>query len=96
MMFVRVKSEFNINDTYKIQIGSGGFLGCGNSFDISESKFGIFDHVIYREGSLCLQGIYKIDILNFEGNHGEFMVFHDGEFDSENPYRLEVDIKSNK
>lgn len=96
LMFVRVKSEFNINDTYKIQIGSGGFLGCGNSFNISESKFGVFDHVVYNEGSLCLQGIDKIDVLNFEGNYGEFMIFHDGEFDSENPFRLEVDIKNNK
>jgi ABC-2 type transport system permease protein len=89
-----VIAEYKINDLYKIEVSRGGFLACGDILKITKSELWIFDKGIYRESSLCLRGINKIETVDFHYNHAEFLIFHNGEWDSENPFRYEIENKN--
>lgn len=94
LIFGQIKYECKINDTYKIEVSNGGFLSCGENIKIRKSDFGIFEKAIYSESSLCLIGISKIETIRFDKNQAEFLIYHDGKMDSENPYNYKIENKN--
>lgn len=82
--------EKKINNAYTIKTSIGGFLTCGENIKITKSKFLIFEKAVFKDNSLCLKGIYKIDLIEITDNHVELLIYHDGEMDSENPYIYEI------
>ena len=90
----KITAEFKLNETYKIEISSEGLLGCGDTFKITKSEFGIFEKTVFYNNSLCLSGIKKIEILKFNEKLAVFLIYHDGKMDSENPYRYEIESKN--
>jgi hypothetical protein len=91
----RVVNEFTIDDTNKIFVTTGGFLGCGEELNITQSTFGIFDKEVFHiDSNLCLKGIHKIETSKLDEKHAEFLIYHDGQHDSENPYKYEVERKN--
>lgn len=89
-------SRFKINDSYTIEVSTGGFLSCGQIIEIYENKFVMFDKKVLYESSLCLREITKIETIKFDGKQGEFLIYHNGKMDSENPYRYKTEIKDTK
>lgn len=86
--------EIRYNKNLKITVNEPVFLSCGETIEISEKKFGIFYKKIYYDKSVCLTGIYKIIILNYEKNFGEFLIYHDGKMTTFNPDEYYVNIKN--
>jgi len=85
-------SRFKINDSYTIEVLTGGFLSCGQIIDITENRYLIFEKKVHDESSLCLREITKIETVKFDGKHGEFLIYHNGKVHSENPYRYKAEI----
>jgi len=94
LLFGQVKNEYRIDNKIKISVRKGGFLSCGEEINISESKLGLFDKEIYYDSSLCLIGINKIKVVKIDNKHAEFLIYHNGEHDSENPYKYDVERKN--
>lgn len=94
LMFGRVIAEYRINDVYNIEVSRGGFLACGDILKINKSEFWIFDNGIYTESNLCLRGINKIETLEFDINNAKFLIYRNGEWDSENPFKYEIENKN--
>ena len=94
LIFGQTKYEHRINDMYKIEVSIGGFLACGENIKITKSEFVIFEKAIYYGNSLCLKGINKIETIEFNKEHAEFLIYHDAKMDSENPYKYEIDNKN--
>lgn len=92
LLFGRVQREFKVNESTKIAVVSGGLLSCGEGIRVTQSKLIIFDKEILNETHLCLVGIYKIETVRFDDVHAEFLIFHNGEHDSENPYKYETPL----
>lgn len=93
LLFGRVEKEFRLNNDYKISISTGGFMACGENIHITKSKFGIFDKQVFYVRNLCLLGIYDIKTVSVDKKHAEFLIFHNGQNDSENPYKYVVERK---
>lgn len=94
LLFGRILKEFRVNDNIKIIVSTGGFLSCGEIIRITQTKFGLFDKEVHYESSLCLRGIEKIETTKIDNKHAEFLIFHNGQFDSENPYKYDVERKN--
>lgn len=94
LLFGRILKEFRVYDNTKIIVTTGGFLSCGEIISITQTKFGVFDKEVLYESSLCLRGISKIVTTKIDDKHAEFLIFHNGEFDSENPYKYDVERKN--
>jgi len=94
LLFGQKISEYKINDKYKIEVTIGGFLACGENIGITKSTFVIFDREIFHESNLCLRGIRKIEIVDFNEKRADFLIYHNGELDSENPYKYEIENKN--
>jgi len=86
------KSE--INDNHNVEVRIGGFLACGESLVITESKFGILDKQQYVGNNSCVTGIDKIETIEFKENNVEFLIYHDGKTEFENPYKYQPEIKN--
>lgn len=86
--------ENKIDDTNKIAVRTGGFLSCGEIIHITQTRFGIFDKDVFHIDNLCLIGIKKIETVKLDDTHAEFLIYHDGEYDSENPYKYDVERKN--
>ncbi|MBK7639613.1 MAG: hypothetical protein IPJ22_06095 [Bacteroidetes bacterium] len=86
--------EQELDEINKITVTKDGFLECGEIIYISQSKLGIFDKKVFQFNNLCLKGINKIETVKFDEKHAEFLIYHDGEYDSENPYKFEVERKN--
>lgn len=91
LLFGRTIYESKIADSYKIQVTTGGILSCGELIHITETEFLIFDKEILYESSLCLREIKRIETVNFDQDSAEFLIYHNGEMDSENPYKYEIE-----
>ena len=89
-------SRFRINDSYSTEVSTGGFLSCGQIIEIYENKFVVLDKKVLSENSLCLREITKIETIKFDGKQGEFLIYHNGKIESENPYRYKTEIKDIK
>jgi len=94
LIFGEIIYEKEIDENTKIAVMPGGFLGCGEILKIKQTKFGIFDKEVYHIENLCLIGIDKIEIVVLDEKHAEFLIHHNGEFDSENPYKYRVERKN--
>lgn len=91
----QTKKEFEIDTNTKIIVSTGGFFSCGEIIFITQTKFGLFDKEVHYESSLCLRGIKTIETVKIDDKHAEFLIYHSGEMDSENPYNYEVERKNN-
>jgi hypothetical protein len=94
LLFGQVLKEFRINKNNKIIVTTGGFLACGEIIKITQTKFVFFDKDVHYESSLCLKEIEKIEIEKIDDKHAEFLIFHNGFNDSENPYKYVVERKN--
>ena len=90
----RVINEFRRDDTTKISVTKGGFLACGEIIKITQSKFGIFNKEVFHIDNLCVIGIHKIEALKIDEKHIELLIYHNGELDSENPYKYDLERKN--
>jgi ABC-2 type transport system permease protein len=93
LLFGQKLKEFDFDNNKKIIVTNGGFLSCGEIIHITETQFLMFDKEIYYESSLCLQGIEKIEVEKSYNSQIEYLIYHDGKMDSENPYKYEFDIR---
>ena len=93
-LFGRKTYENKIDETHKVIVTSGGLMACGQLIHITKTKFLIFDNEVLYESSLCLRDIKRIDIVRFDSELAEFKIHHNGEFDSENPYRYKIENKN--
>ncbi len=83
-------AKFVINKNHNIEVRVGGFLACGESLIITESKLGVFDKQKYVGNISCVTGISKIETLEFNTNCAEFVIYHDGQTEFDNPYKYRV------
>ena len=89
-IFEQVIAEYKIDESYNIEVSESGFLNCGERISITKSEFGIFRKRILIRTDLCLIGINKIETVVFNENIAEFLIYHNGDYDSENPYKYEI------
>lgn len=87
-------SKSEINENHNVEVRNGGFFACGESLVITKSKFGILDKQHYVGNNFCATGIYKIKTLKFKENNMEFLIYHDGKTEFENPYKYQPEIKN--
>lgn len=90
----RVVYEHKIDETNKISVSTGGFLACGEIINITQTRFGIFDKEVFHIDNLCLIVINKIETIKLDDKHAEFLIYHNGQNDSENPYKYDVERKN--
>jgi len=86
--------ERQIDDKNRISVTTGGFLACGEIINITQTKFVIFDKDVFHIGDLCLEGINKIETIKLDDKQAEFLIYHNGKLDSENPYKYDVERKN--
>lgn len=86
--------ERQLDENYRITVTTGGFLACGDIINITQTSFGIFDKEVFHIGDLCLQGITKIETVKLDDKHAEFLIYHNGKLDSENPYKYDAERKN--
>lgn len=94
LLFGRTIYEHRVTDNLKIGVSTGGILTCGEHIILTESKFGFFDKEVYHDGTLCLKNINHIETKNFDNDSAVFLIYYDGEWDSENPYFYEIENKN--
>ncbi len=94
LIFSTKSYELKIDNQHKIQVTTGGIMACGDIIHMTETKFVIFDKEIYYEGSLCLREITQIKTILFNKDSAEFLIYHNGELDSENPYQYKIENKN--
>ncbi|WP_188363217.1 hypothetical protein [Flavobacterium orientale] len=90
----QVVYQQKIDETNKISVSTNGFLACGEIINITQTRFGIFDKEVFHSDNLCLIGINKIEIIKFDDKHAEFLIYHNGLNDSENPYKYDLERKN--
>lgn len=90
----QVLYEQKIDEINKISVTTGGFLSCGEILNITQTKFGLFDKKVYHIDNLCLIGITKIETVKLDNNYAEFLIYHNGQNDTENPYKYTVERKN--
>lgn len=90
----QVVYEQKIDETNKISVTTGGFLSCGESIHITQTRLGLFDKEVYSIDNLCLSGINKIEAVKLDDKSAEFLIYHNGQYDSENPYKYGMERKN--
>jgi hypothetical protein len=86
--------ERQIDEKNRISVTTGGFLACGEIVNITQTRFVIFDKHVFHIGDLCLLGITNIETIKLDDKHAEFLIYHNGKMDSENPYKYDVERKN--
>ena len=86
--------ERQLDEKNRISVTTGGFLACGEIINITQTRFVIFDKQVFHIGDLCLLGITKIETIKLDDKHSEFLIYHNGKLDSENPYKYDVERKN--
>jgi len=94
LLIGQVVYEQKIDETNKISVSTGGFLACGETINITQTRLGIFDKEVFHINNLCLIGINKIETIKLDDKHAEFLIYHNGQNDSENPYKYDVERKN--
>ena len=89
LVYERILDENN-----RISVTTGGILGCGEIINITQTRFMIFDKQVLHIGDLCLLGINNIETTKLDDKHAEFLIYHNGKLDSENPYKYDVERKN--
>ena len=93
-IFGQLVYERKIDEKNRISVTTGGFLACGEIINITQTSFVIFDKQVFHIGDLCLLGITKIETIKLNDKHAEFLIYHNGKLDSENPYKYNVERKN--
>ncbi len=94
LIFRQLEYEQILDENTKISVTKGGFLACGETINISKTKFCIFDNkIIYIDG-LCLQGINKFETVKIDDELTQILIYHNGKMDSENPYSYNLKTKN--
>ncbi|WP_282039377.1 hypothetical protein [Saccharicrinis aurantiacus] len=94
MIIGRQECEFDLNEKSKIVVRTGGIFSCGESITITQSCFGFFNKEIFNLDNLCLIGIYNIETVILDESFANILIYHNGENDSENPYKYKVERKN--
>ncbi|MGY3795693.1 hypothetical protein ACWNT5_23160 [Aquimarina sp. 433] len=94
MPFHPPKAKFDLNKKHNIEVRDGGFMACGESLFITESTMLILDKIKYVGNNACVTGINKIETLDHKENKVEFLIYHDGKTEFENPYKYQPEIKN--
>jgi hypothetical protein len=90
----QVVYEQRIDENTKISVTTGGFLACGENISITQTRFVIFDKDVFYFENSCLIGIDKIETVKLNDKNAEFLIYHNGKYDSENPYKYDVERKN--
>ncbi|WP_338731401.1 hypothetical protein [Mangrovimonas cancribranchiae] len=85
---------YKVNDELNIKISQEGFLACGEIIRLTKSKLLIFEKELIYDSNQCLRGIDRIETIEFNDKRAEFLIYHNGEMDSENPYHYEIENKN--
>jgi hypothetical protein len=91
LLFEQVIAEYKINDSYKIELTKSGFFTCGERVSITKSELGIFRKKILVRMDLCLISIDRIETIRFNKEGAEFLFYHNRIYNSENPYKYEIE-----
>ncbi|KAB2807726.1 hypothetical protein [Phaeocystidibacter luteus] len=83
-------SVFPLDDTYSISTRIEGLLACGESISITKNRLWIFVETLHSNDP-CLRNVESIDVIDFSPEKLIIYIHHDGDLDSENPYRYEVE-----
>jgi hypothetical protein len=75
-----------MDEQNKISVSTGGFFACGEIIHITQTRFMIFDKTVRQIDDLCLAGIKTIKTINRDNKLVQFIIYHNGKLDSENPY----------
>lgn len=94
LIFGQVVYEQKIDHNTKISVSTGGFLACGENISITQTRLVIFDKDVFYFDNSCLIGIDKIETVKLNDKNAEFLIYHNGQYDSENPYKYEVERKN--
>ena len=94
MPFHPPKAKFEIDKNHNIEVRDGGFMACGESLFITESTLLILDKIKHVGNNSCVIGINKIETLSFKEKDVEFLIYHDGKTEFENPYKYQPEIKN--
>ena len=82
---------YEVNDELNIKISQEGFLACGEIIQLTKSRLLIFEKELIYDTNQCLRGINRIETIKFNKRRAEFLIYHNGEMDSENPYHYEIE-----
>ena len=94
MPFHPPKAKFEIDKKHNIEVRNGGFMACGESLFVTESTLLILDKLKHVGNNSCVTGINKVETINFKENEVEFLIYHDGKTEFENPYKYQPEIKN--
>ena len=94
MPFHPPKAKFEIDKKHNIEVRDGGFMACGESLFITESNLLILDKIKHVGNNSCVIGINKIETLSFKENDVEFLIYHNGKTEFQNPYKYQPEIKN--
>jgi hypothetical protein len=86
--------SYKISDELNMNISQEGFLACGEIIRITKTEFGIFDKELIYDSNQCLIGITKVETVRIDKDGAEFLIYHNRERDSENPYQYEIENKN--
>ncbi|MFK8046663.1 MAG: hypothetical protein AB8B72_14285 [Crocinitomicaceae bacterium] len=86
--------KYKVNDELNIKISQEGFLACGEIIRLTKSRLLIFEKELIYDSNQCLRGIDRIETIEFNDKRAEFLIYHNGEMDSENPYHYEIENKN--
>lgn len=85
---------YRVNDELNIKISQEGFLACGEIIRLTKTRLLIFEKELTYDSNQCLRGIDRIETIEFNDKRAEFLIYHNGEMDSENPYHYEIENKN--
>lgn len=93
-VFSQNLGTYKVNDELNITISQEGFLACGEIIRLTKSRLLIFEKELIYDSNQCLRGINRIETIEFNDRRAEFLIYHNGEMDSENPYHYEIENKN--
>lgn len=85
---------YKVNDKLNIKISQEGFLACGEIIRLTKSTLLIFEKELIYDSNQCLRRKERIETIVFYDKRAEFLIYHNGEMDSENPYHYEIENKN--
>lgn len=86
--------SFKITEELNMSISQEGFLACGEIIRITKTEFSIFDKEVFYDSNQCLIGITKVETVRIDNKGAEFLIYHNKEQDSKNPYQYEIENKN--
>lgn len=91
MILSQTVYSYKVNSDLNLLVSREGFLACGEIIRLTKSEFGIFEKELIYDSNQCLIGIKKIETIQFNKDGAEFLIYHNGKKDSENPYNYKIE-----